>query len=105
MAVSSINNQASQTVAFVKSLSTSSSVSTTITSTDPTVLQNQINRLSSAITQLQSSGGSSQQIQEYQQAMQAAKNQIKIQQQLTEEQKPSSQASNKALTKGVNVKA
>lgn len=69
-------------------------VSTTVTSTDPSVLQNQINKLSSAITQLQQSGGSASQIQKFQQAEQTAKNQILKQTRLDEAKKAAEQSSN-----------
>lgn len=98
-----MNIQASQTSTLLSSMNTSN-VSTTITSTDPTVLKNQVSQLSSTITQLQSKGGSAQQIQKLQQAMQTAKDQIKKQQQLSEEKKLSNQASSQDFTKGVDVK-
>lgn len=104
MAVSPINNQASQTSTLLSSLNTSN-VSTTVTSNDPTVLKNQINQFSTAITQLQNSGGNQEQIQKLQQAMQTAKDQIKKQQELAEEKKLSNQVSNQDFTKGVDVKA
>lgn len=104
MAVSPINSQASQAATLVNAFSTSSNVSTTVTSTDPAVLKIQVNRLSNAIAQLQNSGGSSQQIQKLNQAMQTAKDQINKQQQLAEEKQASNQSSNQDLTKGVNVK-
>ncbi|VBB08274.1 Hypothetical protein LUCI_3545 [Lucifera butyrica] len=101
MAISAINNQASQIASLTKSLS-NSNISTMVTSTDPTTLQNQISKFSSAITQLQSQGGSSQQIQKLQQAMQTAKDQIQKQQELAAE-KAGSQSS-QDFTNGVDVK-
>ena len=68
-------------------------VSTTVTSTDPSVLQNQIKKLSSAVTQLQQSGGSSNQVQKFQQAEQTAKNQILKQSRLAEAEKAAEQSS------------
>jgi hypothetical protein len=75
-------------VAQVSSQNTAD-VSTTITSPNSTVSQ-----LSSAITQLQSHGGSASQIQKLQQAMQTAKNQILKQEQSAEVKKASEQSAN-----------
>ncbi len=104
MTVSAVNSQASQAATLINSLSTPT-VSTTVTSTDPTVLKNQTSQLSTAITQLQSSGGSSQQIQKLQQALLTAQNQLKKQQALAEEKQASNQATGQDVTQGIDVKA
>jgi len=86
---------AAQTDPVTQTSSTdTTNVSTTVTSTDPSVLQNQINKLSSAVTQLQQSGGSSSQIQKFQLAEQTAKNQILKQNRLAEAEKAAEQSSN-----------
>lgn len=80
-------------------------VSTTVTSTDPTVLQNQVSQLSSAITNLQSHGGSSSQVQKLQQAMQTAKNEIaKAADKKADAQSANIQAATKA-NRGLDIQA
>jgi hypothetical protein len=92
MSVSSISAQVAQ--ATQASSQNTTNVSATVTSTNPTVLQGQISQLSSAITQLQSHGGSASQIQKLQQAMQTAKSEILKQEQSAEAKKASEQSAN-----------
>jgi flavorubredoxin len=107
MSVSPISAQVAQ--AAQASSQNTPNVSTTVTSTDSTALQNQVSQLSSAITQLQSHGGSASQVQKLQQAMQTAKSQILKQEELVEEKKASAQAANIQLAvkskSGLNVQA
>lgn len=93
----------------------SSNVSTTVTSTNPTLLANQQHQLTSELTQLQSQNGNQQQIEKIQQAIQTIKNKIQEQQQLAEETKVTTQSSHtnashqvipstNTFTKGIDIK-
>ncbi len=103
MAVSAIT--ASQT-SLINSLTTTS-VATTVTSSDPTALARLTQQLASQLTQLQNQGGNAQEIEKIQQAMQAVKNKIQQQERLAEEKAAEAQSSPpaKPFTRGIDTKA
>jgi hypothetical protein len=100
MAVSAIT--ASQT-SLINSLTTTS-VATTVTSSDPTALARLAQQLASQLTQLQNQGGNAQEIEKIRQAMQAVKSKIQQQERLAEEKAAEAQ-SPKPFTRGIDTKA